>query len=107
MCRITDKGLADAIANAFERRLTVGYNSRKAKFVTGGDAMMSAEERVRILSEAKPNSWVAFSSDESRLVASGATYSEAVAEAEKCGEDDPVLIKIPENWGPRVFSLCA
>ena len=39
---------------------------------------MSADERVKILSEAKPNSWIAFSSDESKLVASGATYSEAV-----------------------------
>ena len=33
-----------------------------------GGSMMSAEERVRILNEAKPNSWIAFSSDESKLV---------------------------------------
>jgi Family of unknown function (DUF5678) len=65
--------------------------------------MMSAEERVRILNEAKPNSWVAFSSDESKVVACGATYSEAVEAAEKNGENDPVLVKIPDNWEPRVF----
>ena len=69
--------------------------------------MMTAEERDRILNEAKPNSWVAFSSDESRLVSCGATYSEAVENAEKNGEDDPVLIKIPDNWEPRVFTFCA
>ena len=68
---------------------------------------MSADERVKILREAKPNSWVAFSSDESKLVACGATYSEAVEAAEKSGENDPVLVKIPNSWEPRVFSLCA
>jgi hypothetical protein len=69
--------------------------------------MMSAEERVRILSEAKPNSWLAFSSDESKIVGRGDSYMEAVEEAEKNGETDPLLIKIPDNWEPRVFHLCA
>jgi hypothetical protein len=69
--------------------------------------MMSAEERVRILSEAKPNSWLAFSSDESKIVGRGDSYMEAVEEAEKNGEADPLLIKIPDNWKPRVFHLCA
>jgi hypothetical protein len=69
--------------------------------------MMSAEERVRILSEAKPNSWLAFSSDESKIVGRGDSYMEAVEEAEKNGEADPLLIKIPDNWEPRVFHLCA
>jgi len=68
--------------------------------------MMSADERVKILSEAKPNTWVAFSSDESKLVACGETYSEAVEAAEKNGEADPLLIKIPDNWEPRAFHLC-
>jgi hypothetical protein len=69
--------------------------------------MMSAEERVRILQEAKPNSWIAFSSDESKLVGSGTTYGDAVEDAEKNGENDPVLVKIPPNWEPRVFFHCA
>ena len=66
--------------------------------------MMSVEERIKILSKAKPNSWIAFSSDESRLVACVSTYSEAVEAAEKNGENDPVMVKIPDNWEPRVFS---
>lgn len=69
--------------------------------------MMSAEERVRILNEAKPNSWLAFSSDESKIVGRGDSYMEAVEDAEKNGETDPVLIRIPDNWEPRVFHLCA
>ncbi len=67
---------------------------------------MTDEERVRVLSEAKPNSWIALSSDESKLVGRGDTYEQAVADAQRHGEDDPLLIQIPDNWEPRVFSLC-
>jgi hypothetical protein len=35
------------------------------------------------------------------------TYSEAVEAAEKNGQNDPVMVKIPDNWEPRVFSHCA
>ena len=69
--------------------------------------MISAEERNRILNEAKPNSWVAFSSDETKLVGRGDTYAEVVEDAEKHGEFDPVLVKIPDNWEPRAFHNCA
>jgi len=72
-----------------------------------GSLMMTVEERVRILTDAKPNSWLALSSDESKIVGRGDTYLEAVEDAEKHGENDPLLIKIPENWEPRVFHLCA
>lgn len=68
--------------------------------------MMSDEQRVRILREAKPNSWLALSNDESKVVGRGDSYSEAVADAQKHGENDPLLIKVPDNWEPRVF-FCA
>jgi hypothetical protein len=74
--------------------------------ITVGRSMMSAEERVRILSEAKPNSWVAFSADESNVLANADTYSEVVKIAREQGESEPVVIKTPESWLPRVFSLC-
>jgi Family of unknown function (DUF5678) len=65
--------------------------------------MMSAEERVRILRDAKPNSWVAFSEDESKVVAYGDSYSEVVRAAKSVGETEPVIVKIPETWSSRVF----
>ena len=65
--------------------------------------MMSAEERVRILREAKPNSWLAFSEDESKVVACGDSYSQVVKAAEDVGEAEPVIVKIPENWNSKVF----
>jgi hypothetical protein len=71
----------------------------------GRAPMMSTEERVKILREAKPNSWVAFSGDESKVLAYGETYSDAVRAAEKLGETDPVMVKVPDNWSSRVISL--
>jgi hypothetical protein len=59
---------------------------------------MSAQERVQILREATPNSWVALSHDETTVVAKGSSYLEAVQQAEHLGEQDPVLIHVPEKW---------
>jgi hypothetical protein len=61
---------------------------------------MTAEERVRILREAKPNSWVAFSGDESRVLAYNETYSDAVRAALEFGESEPVMVKVPDNQPP-------
>jgi len=68
--------------------------------------MIAPEERVRILRESKPNSWVALAADESRVVGRGASYAEAVEEARRLGEVDPVLLKIPDDWSIRAFLSC-
>jgi hypothetical protein len=65
---------------------------------------MSPENRIKILREAEPGSWVAFSNDESKFVAYGKTYEEAVAASEKAGETDPVITRVPTDWVARVFS---
>ena len=64
---------------------------------------MSPEQRVQVLRESKPNSWVAFSGDESRVVGRGATYAEAAEAAEREGVDDPILVKTPDEWLPLVL----
>ena len=64
--------------------------------------MMSPEERVKVLREAKPGSWLAFSADESRVVGRGETYAQAVEQAAKQGEEDPVVLKTPSDWSPKV-----
>ena len=68
--------------------------------------MMTDEERVQILREAKPNSWLALSSDESCVAGRGDSFEQAVEDAKEHGENDPLLIKVPDNWEPRVFLLC-
>ena len=64
---------------------------------------MNPKERIEVLENAPPNSWIALSEDESRVVAIAATYSEAVELAAKAGIEDPVLIKTPEEWLTPVF----
>lgn len=69
--------------------------------------IMTDEERVRILREAKPNSWLALSSDESRVAGRGDSFEQAIEDARKNGESDPLMIKVPESWEPRVLKPCA
>jgi hypothetical protein len=54
--------------------------------------------RLELLRAAPLNSWIALSEDESRIVATGATYSEVVALSERAGVSDPLIIKTPEQW---------
>ena len=65
---------------------------------------MSPQERIKILQEVPKDSWVVFSEDESKFLGYGSTYEEAVLQAEKRAESEPVLVKIPENWMERVLS---
>jgi hypothetical protein len=67
---------------------------------------MAKEERLQILRESPPNSWVAFSEDESRLVGRGSTYAEAVAAADEQGVSEPILLKTPDKWVPMVLCPC-
>jgi hypothetical protein len=64
---------------------------------------MSPEARIKALRDAEPGSWVAFSHDESRVVASAKTYDDVVAAAEREGESDPVITRVPTDWVARVF----
>ena len=64
---------------------------------------MRPEERIEALLQAPPDGWVAFSEDESRVVAYGATYDEAVSNAEKAGVPDPILVKVPADWTELVL----
>lgn len=56
--------------------------------------------RLEALRSAPLDSWVALSSDETRIVAVGCSYSEAVEKSERAGVSDPVLVKTPKEWLP-------
>ncbi len=56
--------------------------------------------RTELLRSAPLNSWIAFAEDESRIVATGATYEEAVRLSEEAGVYDPLIIKTPSSWLP-------
>ncbi len=64
---------------------------------------MDPEQRANMLREAKPDSWLAFSADESRVVGYGSDYGEALDEALRNGENDPLLVKTPDQWNDLVL----
>jgi hypothetical protein len=55
-------------------------------------------QRAEALRTAPPNAWVALSDDESRVIATGATYEEVVEKSKEAGIEEPILIKTPSNW---------
>lgn len=67
------------------------------------DARALAEERLSLLNSAPSDRWIALSSDESRIVAEGETFTEVAAAAESAGESDPLIIRVPPDWTPRVL----
>ena len=56
--------------------------------------------RLEALRSAPLDSWVALSEDESKVIATGATYSEAAENSERAGVEDPIIVKIPASWAP-------
>ena len=61
---------------------------------------MEHQARLEILRKAPLDSWIALSADETRLVGVGKTLEEALREAEKNGENDPLILKTPPEWLP-------
>jgi hypothetical protein len=59
-----------------------------------------SDPRLEALKSAPLDSWIAFSEDESRIVAIGPSYEEAVRKSEDAGVTDPVLVKTPRVWLP-------
>jgi hypothetical protein len=56
--------------------------------------------RVGILRSAPLDSWIALSEDESRIVAVGKTYAEAVQKSEEAGVAEPLILRTPKSWLP-------
>jgi hypothetical protein len=54
--------------------------------------------RLEALRSAPLDKWIALSEDESKIVAVGSTYEEAVKKSEIAGVSDPVLLKTPKVW---------
>jgi hypothetical protein len=46
------------------------------------------------------DSWVALSEDESKIVAIGSSYEDAVNKSEAARASDPASVKTPKDWLP-------
>lgn len=66
---------------------------------------MRPDARIQALRAAPPDGWVAFSSDEERVVAYGDSYDDVVAKADEQGETDPVVVKVPKDWSLQVLAI--
>ena len=84
----------------------LGFPVKVSEQIADRETIMTPEERVKILTQATSDSWIALSADESKLLASSKSYSEVVKLAEAQGETEPVLIKTPDAWLDRVYSHC-
>lgn len=58
------------------------------------------DARSEVLRKAPLNSWVALSDDETKIVATGKTYAELIAELDRIGDESAVIVKTPEEWFP-------
>jgi len=59
---------------------------------------MGKDLRFEALESAPLDSWIALSEDETKIVAVGSSYAEAVEKSESAGVTDPVLVKTPKAW---------
>jgi hypothetical protein len=55
-----------------------------------------------LLRTAPRECWLALSADQTRIVASSKDFSAAVAEAQRSGVDDPIMMWSPREWIPIV-----
>ena len=63
----------------------------------------ASQARLDALSGAPLDRWIALSEDESRVIADADTFEAVVEAAQKTGEADPLIIRVPEDWAPRVL----
>jgi Family of unknown function (DUF5678) len=58
--------------------------------------MLAAKDLSALLSTVPKGAWVALSGDEERIVAYTAELQEVLKKAKEAGEDDPVVLRVPE-----------
>jgi hypothetical protein len=59
--------------------------------------LLAAKDISKLLATVPKGSWVALSNDEERVVAYAADLQEAIQKANAAGENDPVVIRVPET----------
>lgn len=59
--------------------------------------MLGVKDVSKLLIGIPKGAWVALSKDEERVVAYAAELQEAIRKAKDAGENDPVVIRVPES----------
>jgi hypothetical protein len=63
------------------------------------------EARLKVLRDARPDSYIALNEDETQVVGEGDTMMEAWEQAKKNGFEEPMVWWIPKHWGRRILCL--
>jgi len=58
-------------------------------------AAIAPIDLTAVLKDAPAGEWIALSRDEQRIVGTGKTLDEALSEAKKQGEGEPIVLKVP------------
>jgi Family of unknown function (DUF5678) len=58
--------------------------------------MPAVKDISKLLADIPKGAWVALSSDQEKVVAYAAELQEAIQKAKSAGEDDPVMVRVPE-----------
>jgi hypothetical protein len=56
--------------------------------------------RSQALRGAPLDSWIALTEDETRVIATGATYQDVAKQLDDAGDRDSVILKTPKSWLP-------
>ena len=78
-----------------------GYWQYQIVRESGG--LQNMPDLAELLKAAPRNCWLALTQDNRTIVGRGETIQEAVDEAQRNGEGDPVLIWSPKVWAPAVY----
>jgi hypothetical protein len=61
-------------------------------------SLVTESTRLKVLKSAPLDRWIALSEDETRIVATGASYEEVSKKIEELGLPDAVVLKTPAQW---------
>ena len=58
--------------------------------------MLAVKDVSKLLADVPKGAWVALSRDEERVIAYAAELQEVLRKAKEAGEDDPIVVRVPE-----------
>jgi hypothetical protein len=65
--------------------------------------MLAVKDISRLIAGLPKGAWLALSADEERVVAYSAELQEAIQKAKEAGENNPVVLRVPEAGASTVI----
>jgi hypothetical protein len=65
--------------------------------------MFAVKDVSKLLADVPKGAWVALSRDEDRVIAYAAELQDAIQKAKEAGENDPIVIRVPEADGTTLL----